>query len=170
MLRSARMTEPCRMIAIAFGPATMAEALEGLPRIREAADCVELRLDYFEESFDLHQLLSERGDLAVVVTMRPPDQGGHSQLAASERLPIVLEAARLGADYIDLEYDAATPEAIARIRAEGARVILSRHDFSAMPDMARWWDELNAKDPDVVKVVGTASDVRDCLPVLDTLS
>ena len=45
------------MIAIAFGPATMAEALDGLPRIREAADCVELRLDYFEESFDLPRLL-----------------------------------------------------------------------------------------------------------------
>src|SRR5213075_1693713 len=96
MLRSARMAEPSRMIAIAFGPATMAEALDGLPRIREAADCVELRLDYFEESFDLPRLLRERGDLSVVGTVRPPDQGGHSKLAAPERLAILLEAAQLG--------------------------------------------------------------------------
>ena len=113
----------------------MAEALDGLPRIREQADCVELRLDYFEESFDLPALLRERGDLPVVVTVRPPDQGGHSKLTPPERLSILTEAARLGADYVDLEFDAATPEAIARLRAAGARVIVSRHDFSAMPDI-----------------------------------
>ena len=42
-----------RMLAVAFGPPTMAEAVAGLPRIREAADCVELRLDLFDEPFEL---------------------------------------------------------------------------------------------------------------------
>ena len=39
------MPDPRRMIAIAFGPPTMAEALAGLPSIRAEAECVELRLD-----------------------------------------------------------------------------------------------------------------------------
>ena len=64
------MADPRRMIAIAFGPSTMAEARDGLPRIRAEADCVELRLDLFEEAFDLPLLLRERGDLPVVVTLR----------------------------------------------------------------------------------------------------
>src|SRR5688500_5336243 len=127
------MAEPRRMIAIAFGPATMAEALEALPRIRAEADCVELRLDYFQEHFDLGVLLRERGELPVVVTLRPPDQGGKSTLDLAERLRLLTEAADLGADYVDLEWEAATPHAIAQIKSAGAQVIVSRHDFRTMP-------------------------------------
>jgi 3-dehydroquinate dehydratase/shikimate dehydrogenase len=163
------MTERRRMLAIAYGPATMAEALTGLPEIRSETDCVELRLDLFEESFDLAKLLDACGDLPVVATLRPPDQGGRSTLPAADRLRVLVQAAELGAQYVDLEYDAATPDAIARVRAAGARMIVSRHDFAAMPPLEAWWHELAAQDADVVKVVGTASTVADCLPVLQVL-
>ena len=66
------------LLAIAFGPRTMAEAIAGLPRIRQEADCVELRLDLFEEAFDLPTLLRERGELPVVVT--PPAARGRGQV------------------------------------------------------------------------------------------
>jgi 3-dehydroquinate dehydratase/shikimate dehydrogenase len=164
------MAEPRRMIAIAFGPLTMAEALAGLPRIRSEADCVELRLDLFDEPFDLPALLRGRGDLPVVVTLRPPNQGGRSVLTAPERLAVLRNAAELGAEYVDLEYDVATPQAIALLRAAGARVIVSRHDFTAMPELSAWWTQLAALGADVVKVVGTADDVRDCLSVLSVLA
>ncbi len=156
-----------RMLAIAFGPPTMAAACAGLSRIREAADCVELRLDHFEEPFNLEVLLRERGSLPVVVTLRPPDQGGRSPLPAAARLEILVDAARRGAEYVDLEWDVATPQAMAALRAEGARVIVSRHDFSGMPAgfADEWLSELARLEPDVVKVVGTATDVRDCLAV-----
>jgi len=155
------------MLAVAFGPPTMAEALAGLPRIREQADCVELRLDLFEEAFDLPSLLRERGDLPVVATLRPPDQGGKCSLPANERLTVLLKAAELGAEYVDLEFDAATPQALSRLRSAGAQVVLSRHDFSAMPtDLAdAWWPALAELGADVVKVVGTAWRVSDCLHV-----
>src|SRR5437763_6546479 len=117
-----------RMLAVAFGPPTMAAACAGLPRIREQADCVELRLDLFEEPFDLPLLLHERGSLPVVVTLRPPDQGGKSPLAPAERLKVLVRAAELGAEYIDVENDVASPSAVAALRAAGARVIVSRHD------------------------------------------
>src|SRR5947208_16958515 len=82
---------PRRMLAVAFGPSTMTEALAGLPRIREAADCIELRLDLFEEPVDLPALLEACGDLSVVATLRPPDEGGKSPLPAAERLEVLLE-------------------------------------------------------------------------------
>jgi 3-dehydroquinate dehydratase / shikimate dehydrogenase len=156
-----------RMLAVAFGPATMAEALAGLPAIRAQADCVELRLDLFEETVDVDALMRERGELIVVATLRPPNQGGKSLLHADERLQVLLRAAELGAEYVDLEYDAATPAAIAALRGAGARVVVSRHDFSAMPaDLADgWWPQLAAIGADVVKVVATADDVRDCLQI-----
>src|ERR1051326_2390177 len=70
------LTEQCyclggmrtRMRGVAFGPPTRAAACAGLQRIREVADCVELRLDLFEEPFDLPTLLRERGDMPVVAT------------------------------------------------------------------------------------------------------
>ncbi|HEY1293531.1 MAG TPA: type I 3-dehydroquinate dehydratase [Chloroflexota bacterium] len=160
-----------RMVAVAFGPSTMAEACDGLPRIRGVADCVELRLDHFEEPFDLNVLLRERGELPVVATLRPPDQGGRCNMPAEQRLEILVRAAELGAEYVDLEWDAATVAAQAAVRAAGARVIISRHDFSEMPaELADvWWSELAAQGADVVKVVGTAHDLRDCLTVFRAL-
>jgi 3-dehydroquinate dehydratase type I len=159
------------MLAVAFGPSTMAEALDGLPRISELADCVELRLDLFKRPFDLRALLRERGNLIAVVTLRPPDQGGQSELDAAERLKVLVQAAELGAEYVDLEWDAASPVAQAAVRAAGAQVIVSRHDFSAMPPglADEWWPELAGLGADVVKVVGTAADVRDCLQVFRAL-
>jgi 3-dehydroquinate dehydratase/shikimate dehydrogenase len=149
----------------------MAAACAGLPRIREVADCVELRLDLFDEAFDLGVLLRERGRLPVVVTLRPPEQGGRCRLSTAERLEVLIHAAELGADYVDLEFDAATPAAQAAVRAAGARVIVSRHDFTSMPGSLAdaWWPELAAQGADVVKVVGTTADVRDCLHVFRAL-
>src|SRR5690242_342648 len=117
-----------QMLAVAFGPPTMAAACEGLPRIREVADCVELRLDLFEEPFDLAALLRARGDLPAVVTLRPPSQGGRSPLPDDERLAVLLRAAELGAEYVDVEFDALSASALQALRAAGARVIVSRHD------------------------------------------
>jgi 3-dehydroquinate dehydratase / shikimate dehydrogenase len=160
-----------RMVAVAFGPANMAEACAGLSRIRDEADCVELRLDLFQEPFELETLLRERGSLPVVATLRPPEQGGRCTLAADERLEVLVRAAELGAEFVDLEWDAASAQAQAAVRAAGARVIISRHDFSAMPTglADTWWQELARLGADVVKVVGTAHDVRDCLAVFRAL-
>src|SRR5438105_1453621 len=149
-----------RMLAVAFGPPTMAVACTGLPRIREVADCVELRLDLFEEPFDLPTLLRERRDLPVVATLRPPPQGGRSSLGADERLNVLLRAAELGAEYVDVEFDVLTSSALAALHSAGAQVIVLRHDFTAMPDLAdSWWPRLAELGADVVKVVGTAHDV-----------
>src|SRR6266567_763890 len=161
-----------RMLAVAFGPPTMAEACAGLARIREQADCIELRLDLFEEPFDLPILLRECGALPVVATLRPPAEGGRSPLPPDERLNILVRAAELGAAYVDLEWDAASPRAQAAVRAAGAKVIVSRHDFAWMPlTLATdWCAQLAELGADVVKVVGTARDVRDCLPVFRALA
>jgi 3-dehydroquinate dehydratase/shikimate dehydrogenase len=81
---------------------------------------------------------------------------------------VLLRAADLGAEYVDLEWDAATPESVAALHAAGAQVIISRHDFAGMPaELATtWWPELAQRGADIVKLVGTAHDVRDCLAIV----
>jgi 3-dehydroquinate dehydratase type I len=150
----------------------MAEACAGLARIREQADCVELRLDLFEEPFDLPALMRACQNLPVVATLRPPAEGGRSDLAAADRLKVLVQAAELGAEYVDLEWAAATPRAQSAIRGAGARVIVSRHDFTGMPAglATEWWPQLAGLGADVVKVVGTARDLRDCLAVFRALA
>ncbi|GEM_PF-501808 len=159
-----------RMIAVAFGPRTMAEALAGLARIAAEADIAELRLDLFAEPFDLPTLLRTR-TCPVVATLRPRDQGGRSTAPADERFRTLLRAAELGAEYVDLEWDAAIPERVAALGAAGAQVVISRHDFATMPAdfVDGWWPELAARGATVVKLVGTARDPRDCLSVFRVL-
>src|SRR5260370_38739505 len=114
------------MLAVAFGPSTMAEALAGLPHIRAQADCVELRLDLFEEPFDLSALLEACTGLTVVATLRPPEQGGQSPLPAAERLKVLVEAARLGVQYFDLQDDACNSSALEARPGMRAVVCVSR--------------------------------------------
>jgi 3-dehydroquinate dehydratase / shikimate dehydrogenase len=157
-------------LAVALNSPTMEHARAALSVAADQADLIELRLDLFEEPYNLTALLEARGTRPVVVTLRPEGQGGRSTLSAGERLVILLRAAELGAEYVDLEWDAATPAALAGLRHLGARPIVSRHDFSGMPDLQTWWSDLAALTDDaIVKVVGQAVDVRDCLPVLQVL-
>jgi len=165
------LNPPRPLIAVSFGPKTMAEATAGLARVAVDADLVELRLDLLQEPYDLPALLRERPSLPLLVTLRPVDQGGQSQASAADRLAVLVRAAELGAEYVDLEWDAADAAAVAALKSAGARVVVSRHDFSSMPaDLATgWWPDLAARGADVVKIVGLARDVRDCLPVVRAL-
>ena len=130
------------------------------------ADLAELRLDMMRE-FDLPRLL-QASPLPVVVTCRPPREGGRWQGSESDRLRVLRLAADLGAAYVDLEWDAA--EELASFNRHRSRVILSRHDFKGMSavrsDQAQaFW----AAGADAVKLVGYANRLADILPVLGLL-
>lgn len=163
------MNEPSRLLAVSLGARTMPEASAALARIAAEADIVELRLDYFEEPYDLRRLLANR-PIPVVVTNRPTREGGRCRHDELERLAVLHLASELGAEYVDVEWDAASPELLDALRRNGARVVLSRHSFDEMPsDFERWYDDLIERGADVVKVVGMARDARDVQPVLRVL-
>jgi 3-dehydroquinate dehydratase type I len=143
---------------------------EGLAEAAAAgAELAELRLDLFAAGYDLGRLLGGR-PLPVIATLRPPREGGRCDAPDAERLRHLVEAARRGAEYVDLEWDAATPSALDDLRAAGARVIVSRHSFDGMPDLEGWAEEIAGLGPDVVKVVGAAGEARECAPALRALA
>lgn len=161
--------ERTRQLAVSMGARTMDEALAALKRIAAEADVVELRLDFFEQPYDLSRLLADR-PIPVVVTNRPVREGGRSTQPEPERLDVLAQAAELGAEYVDVEWDAASPERLDRLRQAGARVVISRHSFEGMPrDFMNWYSELADAGADVVKIVGFAREARDVLPVLRVL-
>jgi 3-dehydroquinate dehydratase/shikimate dehydrogenase len=156
-------------IAVALGAPSQDAALAGLRYLAGRAELVELRLDLFREPYDLARLLAER-PLPVLVTNRPPREGGRADAPDAERLAVLCRAAALGAEYVDVEWDVATPERIARLRAAGAGVVVSRHCFTELPaDFDRWPDRLAASGADVIKVVGMATHPLDVLTVLRVL-
>ena len=160
--------KPCPMtyLAVAISAIDTDDALTALHRITGRADLAELRLDLMQ-SFDLPRLLAER-PLPVIVTCRPTREGGRWRGSEAERLAVLRQAAALGAEYVDLEWDVATE--IATLDRSRTRVILSRHDFAGMPaDLPAQAEALWAAGADVVKLVGMAQCLADCAPVLHLL-
>lgn len=153
-------------LAIALAAQTTAAAQAALRQAAGRADLAELRLDLMHE-FDLPALLAER-PLPVIVTCRPPREGGRWQGSEAARLAVLQQAAALGAEYVDVEWDAAA--VLPDLDRTRTRVILSRHHFSAMPaDLAQQAAALAQAGADVVKVVGMAHSLPDCARALQVL-
>ncbi len=104
------------------------------------------------------------GDAAAraVVTMRPIREGGRYEGEEAVREARLREALRLGAAFVDIEWDAAFGDAV--IAEHPGRVVLSRHDFGGMPaDLPGLVRELAARRPAAVKLAVTPSRLTDQL-------
>lgn len=154
------------LLAVSLAAHDTDAALAALHQAAPVADLAELRLDLMHE-FDLSRLLHSR-PLPVIVTCRPPREGGRWQSSESDRLRVLRAAADLGAEYVDLEWDAAGQ--LASLNRRHSRVILSRHHLAntpaALPNQA---DALWAAGADVVKLVGAANRLAEIVPVLELM-
>jgi 3-dehydroquinate dehydratase/shikimate dehydrogenase len=126
------------------------------------SDLVELRLDAVHHPDVQGALSGRRGP--VIVTCRPTREGGAFQGAELDRLALLEQAAHLGADYIDLEWDADAP----RLRSRGRGLILSAHDFDGVPtDLESRYAAMRASGAEVVKIAVTARGLRDTARLLE---
>ncbi|MEA3336474.1 MAG: type I 3-dehydroquinate dehydratase [Chloroflexota bacterium] len=154
-------------LAVAIAAPDTASARLAMAQAAGTADLAELRLDLMQR-FDLAGLLRD-SPLPVIVTCRPPREGGNWRGTEGERLAVLQEAACLGPAYIDLEWDSL--QTVASLDRSRTRLILSRHDFDAMPaGLAATAAQMRAAGADVVKVVGNARKLADVAPVLELLA
>jgi 3-dehydroquinate dehydratase type I len=125
----------------------------------------EIRLDLME-SFDLAQLIRE-SPCPLIITCRPPREGGRIAGSEVERLAILRQAIQLECAYVDIEWDSLA--ALRERRSTKTRVIVSRHWTDEMP--AELLSAYNAlkHEADVVKLVGMARRVTDIFPVFELL-
>lgn len=102
----------------------------------------------------------------VIVTCRPVRQGGMFAGAEEDRLRVLRRAHELGAEFIDIEWDA-TIDDLLRARA-GRGIVVSRHEFGrTLPDPARALDDLRARGAEVAKLAVKTERPSDLLPLLD---
>ena len=142
---------------------------EALRRARETAeadaDLVELRLDFVSRPDAAAALEGRRKP--VIVTCRPVREGGRFAGAESERLGILRDAFALGAEFVDVEWDADSVELIRARRGRG--VIVSRHLFEkSSADPGELMRGLRASGAEVAKLALTVDSISDLTRLAQT--
>ena len=161
------------MICIPITAEGTGEAIEMMERAKPLADLVEFRIDRMRNP-EMEKLLGVRRT-PVIVTNRRREEGGGFPGTEEERVTFLVEAARLGADYVDIETETAPvlKEALRRVCARSkTKRIASWHDFSGTPPTAFLKMKLAAcmaDGPDIVKIVTHAGDATDGLRMLELI-
>ena len=151
---------------------TVEAARLAIRRAAEAADLIELRLDYlndfdFTDPANLWPLVKDK-PLPIIITCRATSEGGVQQVDDETRLRLLVEGARRMADYCDVE--AAYYDAASKLSPDLARLIISYHNFTATPsDLNSVYDRVTALPAAIHKIVTRANDIEDSLAVFHLL-
>jgi 3-dehydroquinate dehydratase/shikimate dehydrogenase len=120
----------------------------------------ELRLDAVDRPDVAGALEGRRGP--VLVTCRPRRQGGWFDGAEADRLALLQQAMALGAEAVDVEFDAGAPDWCSP--ADRPRLVISHHDFEGMPtDGAALARAMAATGAGTIKLAVTPSRLTDLL-------
>lgn len=165
------MAEQARICAVITEP-TVDAARIAMRRAASSAQMIELRLDYmtdldFANPEALRPLLDDK-PLPVIITCRAATEGGKQQIDDSIRLPLLVEGARLYADYCDIE--AASYEQAAKLSPDPARLIVSYHNFTETPgDLESVYDSITRVVAAVYKIATRARSITDSLALFGLL-
>jgi 3-dehydroquinate dehydratase/shikimate dehydrogenase len=160
----------CQTIAVPTLKALRAERDE--VRAGGPVSMIELRLDHLDPSeLDVAGALEGRR-VPAIVTCRPVRQGGQFEGPEEARLRVLREAARLGAEFVDVEFDSP-------LTLTGTRIVLSHHDFEPgiRTDLRERVRAMRARacassagGDAIVKVAVTAARPRDCATLRQVVS
>ncbi len=140
-------------------------------------DLVEWRMDKFAENHSMEEMksffsaLSVKQRLPVIATNRPVREMGAFAGPEDLRLGMLEEAAKSGADWIDLEQDAGADD-IARFRQAGAKLLLSWHSPAGTPSkpiLRAKLESMRKTGADALKITTLAQWADDNLRVLELI-
>jgi len=160
-------------LCVAIRGSSPAELLDRAESAVRHFKFVELRLDTLAKPASapayLKQFLAEHRDVTAIATCRRKAHGGEFDGPLVAQLEILTKAAQAGCHILDLEVESAEEAKAAqlsRLRACGAALLISFHDFSRTKGLEQAADRIEAFRPDYVKVVSTARTLADNLAVL----
>ncbi|MEW5801018.1 MAG: shikimate dehydrogenase [bacterium] len=159
------------MICIPITAIATGAALREIQQAEEVADILELRIDYLADP-DLGELLGARKK-PVIITNRKTDEGGKFPGTETERLQLLEEAVRLGAEHIDLEWSCG-PNVLRHFkelcRGGKTRIISSWHNFLETPgNLDELYTSMKSAGADIIKIVTHANSINDNLKVFDLI-
>src|SRR5579885_1592832 len=152
-------------VAVSLALVDTEACLKALAPLASCISLAEIRLDAMD-SFDLPRLIAE-SPCPLIITCRPPREGGRFSGSEAERLAILRQAMDLGCAYVDSEWDSLAALAD---RGRGATKLIVSHHWNDQMPATLWGAYLELRDQaDVVKLVGLARRPADMLPVFDLL-
>jgi 3-dehydroquinate dehydratase type I len=161
------------MICIPITASRTEAAIVQMERAASLADLIELRIDRMP-NVDLERLFAARST-PLIATNRRREEGGGFTGTEEGRVTLLVQAARLGADFIDIETET-TPALKEKVRQvcalSGTKRIASWHDFTGTPPadfLQRKLLACIADGPEIVKIVTHADDEADCLRLLELI-
>lgn len=162
---------PTPAIIIPIRPTSLRDAKRLIARAEKVADIVEIWLDRVNPLDEMTiEAVIHLAKKPVYVNLKDAAEKGEFAGSAKARVALLAAAAKAGARYVDLPITL-SPTLIRSFKTthKKTKLVLSWHDFDAMPDLkklrtlAKKADVLGA---DVVKLVGTATVVSDAFPIL----
>ncbi len=154
---------PKPLLCVTVTAATTAELRTRRDAVDDA-DLIELRLDSVSDPSVPGALAGRRRP--AIITCRPSWEGGGFSGAEEDRKRLLAEALALGAEYVDVEWRASFDDLIAG--AAGRRIVLSSHDFDAVPvDFAARLHAMRSTGAEVVKIAAAMTSLSDCLALLE---
>ncbi|MBX6359433.1 MAG: shikimate dehydrogenase [Acidobacterium ailaaui] len=163
-------------VCVAIIGSTPAEMLEKAQETIRENTFLEFRLDYLDKPLaaipKLRQFLADRADVTAIATCRRAAAGGKFKGKIAEELEVLNKAAAAGFHLVDVELQTAenVKEAeLEKLRARGAAIIISWHDFTATKDLDGIFERIRPFDPDFVKIVSTAKNLSDNVTMMHFL-
>ena len=164
-------------VCVAVQGSTTAELLGRAETALLDVRFLEMRLDTLAKpAASMHKVqefLSERRDVIVIGTCRRKANGGGFTGSLNAELEILLKAAEIGCQIVDLEIESAEqmskPQMAkfrAALRETGTSLLISFHDFTRTKGIEQAAERIEAFEPEYVKVVSTARTLADNLAVL----
>ncbi len=165
---SAHRARICTVIA----PSDLAEMKRGVEKaFAFGSDYVEVRFDYLGmlDVEELRRVLKNYADRCVY-TCRSREEGGLFKGGEDERLTVLRKLSEQGPAFIDVELNAVKkqPDLVGSLKAGGASLIVSWHDFSGTPGkgvLKSVYKEA-ARFGDVAKIVTFAKSFSDNASIL----
>jgi len=155
-------------LCVAIIGSTPAEMIDKAHEAVRENPFIEFRLDYLSNPLaalpKIKQLLSERSEVTAIATCRRAATGGKFKGTIAAELEILEKAASAGFQLVDLELQ--TAEAIKhaqldKLRARGAALIISYHDFNTTKDLDGIFERIRPYEPEFIKIVSTAKTLAD---------
>jgi 3-dehydroquinate dehydratase type I len=161
-------------ICVSILPKNDQEALKLIEKGENAsADLIEIRLDNMETSRKLSDL-AEHTKIPLIAANKLLSEKGFFSGTEAERQKTLLDAAKCGFEYVDLDVESPKlKEQIKILDNLGAKTIVSYHNFKnqlSIREMDHVWEKQVTSQASVCKIVTTANRIQDNLTSLSFVS
>jgi 3-dehydroquinate dehydratase type I len=161
-------------ICVSILPKNITEAQKLIEKAQDAqADFVEVRMDCLEETRNLRDLAAGT-KIPLIATNKLESERGFFSGSETERQQTLLNAAECGFQYIDVDFHSPKRnETIAKLKSLNVKTVVSYHKYDGILNISaleKILDEQIVSGADICKIVLTAKQIEDNLPVLSFVS